>query len=77
MFIHNKYNDYIDRFDLSTQVVKFIAKEIAKPLTYVINRSLDEEIVPKEMIVSKIIPIYKGKGGPCELENYITNFFQR
>ena len=43
--------------------------EIVQPITHILNRSFDTGIVPKEMKIAKVIPIYKA-ADPSLLKNY-------
>ena len=54
---------------LSNYVLKEIKFEIAIPLTFIINKSLQSSEVPKVMKKAKVVPIYKS--GP---KDDITNF---
>ena len=47
-------NDGIGNF-----IVKRIAKEISVPLTQIFNTSISTGIVPDELKIAKVIPIYK------------------
>lgn len=55
--------------EISNILLKRIAIYIIKPLTYLINLSLEQGIYPSELKVSKVIPLYK-KGDPNLFENY-------
>jgi hypothetical protein len=55
--------------DISTKLLKQTIGNIVEPITHVINRSFDTGIVPHEMKIAKIIPIYKSSD-PSLLKNY-------
>jgi hypothetical protein len=42
-----------------TKLLKATSNEILEPLTHVINTSFETGIVPKDMKITKVIPIYK------------------
>ena len=42
-------------------LLKSIVSNIAKPLAMVINKSLIEGVVPDNMKIAKVVPIYKAK----------------
>ena len=44
---------------ISNKMLKYIKKEISKPLTLIINQMLDSRIFPSGLKISKIIPIFK------------------
>jgi len=44
---------------ISSKVLKETITNILEPITHIINRSLDTGIVPQDMKIAKIIPIYK------------------
>ena len=50
-------------------IVKRIAKEISVPLTLIFNTSISTGIVPDELKIAKVIPIYK-KDSPEVFSNY-------
>ena len=54
---------------ISNHLLKHIAEEISKPLATIINKSLKEGTVPKEMKIAKIIPLFK-KGQKEQMSNY-------
>ncbi len=54
---------------ISTKLVKETIDCIIQPLTYIINRSLDSGIVPNQLKVAKVIPIYKASD-QSQLKNY-------
>ena len=55
--------------DIPPGLLKDAASLIAKPLTYVINMSLTEGVVPKDWKAAKVTPLHKS-GPSAEIENY-------
>ena len=55
--------------DISNNLLKNIAPEIIKPLEHIFNLSLINGIVPQNMKIAKVIPIFK-KGDPLAFSNY-------
>ena len=55
--------------EISNVILKGIADDILEPLTYVINLSLKQGKIPKELKVAKIIPLFK-KGDKHQTTNY-------
>ena len=47
-----------------------------KPLTYIINKSIEEGIFPNELKLARVVPIFK-TGNPSSISNYrpISVFF--
>ena len=54
---------------INNKVVKTCFKELAKPMTLVINKSIKECYVPQLYKIAKIVPLYK-KGPANECGNY-------
>jgi len=54
---------------ISTKLIKATIINIVHPLTYIINKSFESGIVPKDMKIAKVIPIFKNND-PSELKNY-------
>ena len=54
---------------INNKIVKICSKELAKPMTIIINKSLDEGIVPAAFKIARIIPLYKKKAAD-EFGNY-------
>ena len=50
-------------------LIKYVASEIAKPLSLIFNAFLSSGIFPGELKVVKVVPIYK-KDNPQEFGNY-------
>ena len=44
-------------------------EKVIEPLTYIINKSLDTGIIPDDLKIAKVIPIYKSSD-PSLLKNY-------
>ena len=55
--------------DIPTKIVKIASGHILRPLTHIINRSLDNDIIPGQLKMAKVIPIFKA-GDPEQLPNY-------
>ena len=54
---------------INNKVVKTCYKELAKPMTLVINKSISECYVPQVYKLAKTVPLYK-KGPANEWRNY-------
>ena len=55
--------------DIPTKIVKIASEHILRPLTHIINQSLDSGVVPGQLKMAKVIPIFKA-GDPEQLQNY-------
>ena len=55
--------------ELSNKLLKCIGPSVCKPLTLIINQSINSGVFPSKMKLAKIIPIFK-KGDIHDLENY-------
>jgi len=55
--------------EISTKLLSEIIEDIAYPLTYIINLLFSKGIVPENMKIAKVIPIYKS-GEISKLNNY-------
>ena len=55
---------------ISNKMLKYIKKEMSKPLTLIINQMLESGIFPSGLKISKILPIFK-KGDVNSLNNYL------
>ena len=50
-----------------TNIVKFSAKEISEPLTHVFNLTFSSGVIPDDLNVALITPIFKGNDAmKCE-----------
>ena len=58
-----------DLYGLNSTVIKFVAPTIAKPLSVLINRCIDEGIFPSCLKVAKTIALHK-KGDINNINNY-------
>ena len=54
---------------IKTSLLKEVCNVISKPLTYIINLSLEKGIVPDELKIARVVPIFKG-GDRKEQTNY-------
>ena len=55
--------------EISTKLLKDTIDAISIPIADIINRSFDIGIVPSDMIIAKVIPIFKAND-KCLLKNY-------
>ena len=55
--------------ELSTKLLRDTVEKVIEPLTYIINKSLDTGIIPDDLKIAKVIPIYKSSD-PSLLKNY-------
>ena len=66
--------------NIPTFVVKKVSKHIIRPLTYLINKSIEQGIFPDELNVAKVFPIYKSGDKKC-ISNYrpisVLSFFSK
>ena len=58
-------------------MLKYIKKEISKPLTMIINQMLDSGIFPSGLKISKILPIFKNNYRSISLLPAISKLFDR
>ena len=56
--------------NISAHLLKYFTKELAVPLSIIINSSLSSGIVPDCMKLAKIVPVYKQKGDAQLFTNY-------
>ena len=47
--------------DLSSWLLKTLSAEVTEPLCYLVNKSLEEGIMPYELKIAKVFPIFKAK----------------
>ena len=58
--VKNMCNNKSKGFDfINCFVIKKVISQIAEPLNYIINLSLSTGVVPKDIKIAKVIPIYK------------------
>ena len=55
--------------EIPTKIIKETIVHILEPLTHILNRSLDTGIIPSELKIAKVIPIYKASNNNL-LKNY-------
>ena len=55
--------------EISTKLLRDTVEKVIEPLTYIINKSLDTGIIPDDLKIAKVIPIYKSSD-PSLLKNY-------
>ena len=60
----------LDVLGFDTKLLRLSAPIIAKSLSYLYNTSLKEGSVPSDWKLSKVTPVYKGKGDKCDKKNY-------
>ena len=58
-----------DSNDLSMYFLKKIANELVIPLKHIFNLSIKEGVIPDQMKIARVIPIFKG-GDPLLADNY-------
>jgi len=51
--------------DISSEIVKQSLQYIARPLTHIVNLSLEQGVFPDEMKVAKVIPLFKAGDKTC------------
>ena len=69
MTLKNKNSQGID--GISTNLLKKIAKQVAQPLSYIVNQSFFTGIVPPRLKIARVIPLYKDNQEPDnKFENY-------
>ena len=49
------------RDEIKTQLLKSLSHELSQPLSIIINKSLSEGIVPSDLKLAKVLPIFKSK----------------
>ena len=64
-----KSKNTLDSDGLSSNLIKKIALTVSKPLCYIFSKSLSDGVVPSQLKISKIIPLFKS-GDRCCLDNY-------
>ena len=58
-----------DIYGYSSMLIKQVAREIAKPLTHIINSSLSEGLFPDSFKLTRVCPIFK-QGDRKDINNY-------
>ena len=63
--------------DLSLWLLKTLSAEITEPLCYLVNKSLEEGIMPYELKIAMVIPFFKAKerNQLKKLQTHITVIF--
>ena len=59
MDLRNSYSKGYD--NLSVDIIKNCSTQLARPLSIIFNKSIENGTVPDELKVAKIIPIYKSE----------------
>lgn len=65
--LKNKFSTGPD--DLPSNIIKEFSRDLLKPLTYLVNCSLESGIFPERLKVAKVIPIHK-KNAKNSVDNY-------
>ena len=65
--LKSKYSSGND--EINNVLLKKVADEIARPLTYIVNQSISEQVYPDQWKISKVVCLYK-KGNRDEVQNY-------
>ena len=55
--------------EIPTFLLKICSNFYVKPLTYLINKSIEEGIFPNELKLARVVPIFKS-GDPSSIWNY-------
>ena len=55
---------------LSNHIIKLSIEPLVLPLTYLINQCIEQSKFPNKWKLSKVVPLYKGKGKIDEPTNY-------
>ena len=58
-----------DHNGISSNFLKKIIFNIAKPLHHILQQSFEKGIVPSQLKIAKVIPIFKN-GDRCNMDNY-------
>lgn len=67
MALKNSYSKGHD--NLSVNTIKTCSDQLAGPLSMVFNKSIEEGIVPDDLKIAKIIPVYKSDD-----KNTVSNY---
>ena len=65
-----KYNSSLDVIDMDGRLLKLAAKLLALSITYIFNLSLQRGVIPDDLKLARINPIFKGKGDISNMSNY-------
>ena len=65
-----KSNSSIDIIDMDVKLLIIASSIIAPSLAHVFNLSLSSGIVPSDLKLARVTPLYKGKGDLSEMGNY-------
>ena len=63
-----------DMFGVSNNLIKKVIDDIALPLTHIFNLSLQSGIIPDELKIAKVIPIFKLNSKDAELLSDMSNY---
>ena len=63
-----------DIFGISNFLLKKIINSIALPLSHIINLSILTGIVPNDLKIAKVVPIYKIKGNNADQKQDPSNY---
>ena len=74
MKCHLKENKSCGHDEIPAKVVKQISTYIVKPLTYIFNQSSLTGIIPSQLKIALITPIFKAKGNKEKFSNYRPQF---
>ena len=55
---------------LSNHIIKLSMEPLILPITYLINQCIETSIFPNKWKLSKVVPLYKGKGSEDNPTNY-------
>ena len=76
-----KLSSTLDILDIDTKLLKLSAYLISPSLTHVYNLSLCQGIVPMDLNVARVTPVFKNKGQPNDVSNYrpisVTSHFAK
>jgi hypothetical protein len=58
-----------DYCGISISFIKSISDQLLSPLQHIINLSPESSVVPKQMKIAKVVPLFKN-GDPLSMDNY-------
>ena len=67
--ISSFFNSAAGYDEIPASIMKQLINYYAEPLTHLINQSILQCLLPEEMKIAKVIPIYK-----CEDKQLVTNY---